>query len=622
MLTRLFKTQLIQLQLVPVFGYTELREHYMKMDEDIKNVILVGCGGMVDLESFLSNDDDDDPINRSVYILDTHRPWNLDNIFGSENIICFDDNTIDDELQNEKSAYQKLSQLLEEEDDEEEEDEEEKDEEEEDDEEEETEREEGDDNEEAISSSNDENSNSKTEDLGIEKDEGDQGEDESDPKLRKRSNKNDSGKTKKRKKMKGIIHQLEKTIQKYYTQGTTISNSLSVQIYSLVSLLGETDMDYLWLTIIGATSLDNTYPQVYNKLFPLLEDESKRLVTNTSAEMTKTPDTVKINIEQDYYLYLLRYSTLYNSFFYSNYVNAKLGLWNENGKRKLHKMFARMGISLIEAQKHWLYMNNDIKKELGNIFRNNLDIYGLQDIIRDAFIKIAGYRSSISAFEFVEGINALLEVGDSSGDVSSNANRDKTVDNDYLPIDEVLEKRSKQWISNFWESWDALDARDHMKLQNGINRAKLLQAIVFNTGVTILEKKLIKNLRIYRLCVLQDGPDLESYRNPLTLLRLGNWLLDCCAEGSDDRSLLPLVLAALDTTTDTYLCAGMAPKYPRGLALERTEPTLNNFSVAFQLVATEINAKVKIDNFESSILEIRRDDLSPFLEKLTLSGLL
>ena len=159
-------------------------------------------------------------------------------------------------------------------------------------------------------------------------------------------------------------------------------------------------------------------------------------------------------------------------------------------------------------------------------------------------------------------------------------------------------------------------------LSKGIKHAQFLQKAIFNTGVTILEKKMIKHLRIYRLCVLQDGPDLAIYQNPLTLLRLGNWLIECCSE-AEDKQLLPMVLACLDEETDTYLVAGMSPRYPRGLdTMKAKEPILNNFSMAFQQIAAQTGAKVKIDNFESSIIEIRKDDLSPFLEKLTLSGLL
>lgn len=84
-----------------------------------------------------------------------------------------------------------------------------------------------------------------------------------------------------------------------------------------------------------------------------------------------------------------------------------------------------------------------------------------------------------------------------------------------------------------------------------------------------------------------------------------------------------MVLASIDENTDTYLVAGLTPRYPRGLdTIHTRKPILNNFSMAFQQITAETDAKVRIDNFESSIIEIRREDLSPFLEKLTLSGLL
>ena len=379
------------------------------------------------------------------------------------------------------------------------------------------------------------------------------------------------------------------------------------------------------MNILGTTSLDIAYAQVYNRLYPLLQDEVKRL-TPSSRNSVKTPDTLTLNIQPDYYLFLLRHSSVYDSFYYSNYVNAKLSLWNENGKKRLHKMFARMGIPLSTAQETWLYMDHSIKRELGIIFDKNLDRYGLQDIIRDGFVITLGYRGSISASEFVEALTALLEVGNSTDKDSVKINNDNNDDTDGEEEEDnsaqKLTNLRKRWVSNFWLSWDALDDRKVELLNRGIQLAQDLQRAIFNTGVAILEKKLIKHLRIYRLCVLQDGPDLDLYRNPLTLLRLGNWLIECCAE-SEDKQLLPMVLASIDENTDTYLVAGLTPRYPRGLdTIHTKKPILNNFSMAFQQITAETDAKVRIDNFESSIIEIRREDLSPFLEKLTLSGLL
>ncbi|KTA98485.1 Cell division control protein 45 [Nakaseomyces glabratus] len=516
-LSLLFKKQLIQSQIVPVFGYSELKTHYDQIDDNVNTVMFIGFGGVVDLETFLEIDPEEyitenakwkkRVSKRYIYVWDAQRPWNLDNLFGSEIVQCFDD---------------------------------------------------------------------------------------------------------------GTIHKYESIIDDYYAQGVTVVNSLAAQVYSLLSSIGETTLQNLWLTILGTTSLDTAFTQIYNRLCPLLQDEVRRLSPKSTG--VKTPDTLTLNIQPDYYLFLLRHSSLYDSFYFSNYVNAKLSLWNESGKKRLHKMFARMGIPLTTAQESWLYMDHSIKRELGVIFDKNLDRYGLQDIVRDGFVRSFGYRGSISASEHLEALNALLEVGEAIHDdgISSKDEEDETLteqENKSL-------KLHKRWLSNFWLSWDALDDKKLDILKLGIQHAQILQRAIFNTGVTVLEKKMIKHLRIYRLCVLREGPDLDLYRNPLTLLRLGNWLMECCAE-SEDKQLLPMVLASLDEATDTYLVAGLAPRYPRGLdMLQNRKPILNNFSMAFQQITAQTGAKVKIDNFESSIIEIKKADLSPFLEKLTLSGLI
>ncbi|SJM84120.1 probable Cell division control protein 45 [Zygosaccharomyces bailii] len=590
MLTNIFKGQLVQSQLVPVFGYAELKEHYLKLDEDVTSVIFVGCGGGICLDEFLEihpeelivdteNSVQEPQFKRHIYVFDSHRPWNLDNLFGSEIVVCLDDGTVEESLEKQKEAYFKLMQL------------------------------------DATSDEQNESQEQSNEDEDTQEDEPNEEEDTNVSEeedvgglSNKRPNSDSDSAKKKRKQRKQLIDEYETILEDYYSQGTSVVNSTSLQVYSLITTIGESSLKYLWWTILGVSSLDTTYPQVYNQLYPLLLDEVKRL--SPSHHSAKTPDTLSLSIQPDYYLFLLRHSSLYDSFYYSNYVNAKLSLWNENGKKKLHKMFARMGIPLSTAQETWIYMDNSIKRELGMIFDRNLNRYGLQDIVRDGFVRTLGYRGAISASEFVEALTALLEVGTT---IIKDSNE---------TVEDISVNTQKKWVSNFWLSWDALDDGKVELLNRGIRHAQTLQKAVFGTGVAVLEKKLIKHLRIYRLCVLQEGPDLELYYNPLTLLRLGNWLSECCAE-SESKQLLPMVLASLNAATDTYLVAGLAPRYPRGMdVLQVRKPILNNFSMAFQQIAAQTDARIKIDNFESSIIEIRREDLSPFLEKLTLSGLI
>lgn len=585
-LCSVLKKELIQYQLIPVVGYSDLKTHYSKLDDDISNIILLGSGAMVDIESFFEIEAENHIIdqigegedlkvvtNRKIYVIDGHKPWNLDNLFGSHIVTCFDDGYVDRELKIEKEAYETLMKLQ---------------------------NEENEQKEEGSGSESEEDTDDDNEIEGLEDDDEEQ---LSSSQIKKRRMKIQ------RKSRKRQTSNNEKLLEEYYSAGTTISIPVSLQIYSLLSEIGETNLENLWLTIIGTISLDDQYPDVYKLAFEALKSEVARL-NSTANGNSKNADSSSLSIDTDYYLFLLRHWTLYDSFFYSNYVNAKLEIWKEEGRKSLHKMLAKMGISLQDSKQKWLYMDRNIKLNLNNTFKRTLGFYGLNDLIREGFVRTYGFRGSLSASECVESILALLEHDNLANENDENED-----------ISELILKREKIWINNFWSSWDALDNNMDL-IDKGIEYAKQFQKIIFNEGMAVFEKRSIKNLKIYRLVVLSDGPDINLFKNPLILTRLGNWILESCAEY--DNTLLPLVLAALDERTDTYLVLGLAPRYPRGkrsLELSQDNTLLNTFSIAFQEVASNSNAKVRIDSFESSMIEIRKEDLAPFLEKLTLSGL-
>lgn len=672
----LLRKELIQYQLIPVVGYSDLKGHYSKLDADVSNVILIGCGAMLDLETFFDinidelayefseeelrkqrglndtldvNDDlkitlhKNIAFRRKIYVIDGHRPWNLDNVFGSSVVVCLDDGFVDSNLVDQKSAYDVLVEQDEEESEDEDEDE-------------------------------DEESASLAEiDISLNDEEiSFNSQDSEDAISRKRKIQERRLKNlKKQRKLEKTIH--EETIQSYYNQGTTIMTATTTIVYALLASIGETSLENLWLAIIGTSSLDNQYPEIYDKLQPLLKDEVLRLnpsnnsISNNNIN-EKTADSTSLSIERDYHLFLLRHWTLYDSFFYSSHVNSKLNLWREDGRKKLHKLFAKMGVSLASAQQKWLYMDVRIKRQLPFIFNKYLPIYGLEGVVREGFIRTFGYTGQLSAMECVEALTALLESDKRllSGDRENtpiSGDEDDSQD-EQERIQDKIDRKEKAWINNFWSSWDALNmnpstvnssksinsnfkkSKGFELLLQGLEQAKVIQQVIFKTGMSLLERKLVKNLRLYRLCVLNDGsiPDLSIFNNPLMLAKLGSWLLENLSELfliNSSQSLKPLVVASLDMATDTYLVIGMAPKYPRGMdnttraklmqgqqddQEKNGAPTLttrlNTFSVAFQQLANTSGAKVRIDSFDSSVIEIRKDDLPPFLEKLTLSGLI
>lgn len=653
-LSIVLKKSLIQYQLIPVVGYADIKEHYLKLDPEVANVILIGCGAMIDIETFfeidvnefvgdssyneklqdyedLDRDNSKSSVNlrRKIYIIDGNRPWNLDNVFGSEMVVCFDDGYIDKNLSLERESYKMLVDASDHE------------------------------------SDQDASEESEPEVSEVEVDIVESDLDGEHSESRKRPHSADEAKLL-RKSRRKAMHKSEDTIETYYNQGTAISTAATAVIYALLATIGETSVENLWLAIIGVSSLDKLHPEVYDKILPLFREEVHRLNPSNSSSSEKSADSNTLSIDKDYHLFLLKHWTLYDSFFYLSLVNSKLNLWTEDGRKKLHKLFAKMGISLSVAQQKWLYMDIAVKRNLPVIFSKYLPLYGLEGVMRDGFVRTFGYLGQLSAMECVESLAALLESDD---DKSYNQNPES--ESDQNEIDAKIEKREKLWVSNFWSSWDALNMstqgtvsrivssstkplttfkklKGYDLLMHGLDTAKEIQQTIFKTGMSVLERKLVKNLRLYRLCVLNDGaiPDLGLFNNPLILAKLGNWLLENINEleflnfsskngESKVSALKPLVVASLDVASDTYLVIGLAPKYPRGLDasakakiaqsmnLDASLTTrLNTFSVAFQKVSATSGAKVRINSFDSSIIEIRRDDLLPFLEKLTLSGLL
>lgn len=363
---------------------------------------------------------------------------------------------------------------------------------------------------------------------------------------------------------------------------------------------------------MGTTSLKANYEHVYNDVFPLLKEEVNRLQSdpqvnensrilapsqndNSQIELSKNmgdrADNHSIQQDKEYSLFLLRHWNMYDAFFYSNYVNSKLQLYTNEGRKKLNTMFARMGISLVSASQNWHYLDIDLKKKINKIFSKNLSQLGLTDVIRDGFVRNYGFDGAISAGDYAEAVTALLEFdGDlysiakfKEGRISNNQTtppededtNDKTnkigINGKAGSLNKLITEREEQFIGNFWKAYDSLGSIS--LIETGIRIAQLQQKFIFEKGFEIFHKRMVKNLRIFRLVVLKNsftsnntvtdltinnfapsrhstligtsdngasnslnekdtvdfhtlGSSQKLFQNPLILTKLGNWILE------------------------------------------------------------------------------------------------
>ncbi|KAG5368538.1 Cell division control protein 45 [Yarrowia sp. C11] len=618
MFSDLLRAQLIPHKTVPVTGYEEMIRKYRALDPEILNVFFIGFGATQDVGELLRGDDEEMELKK-IYIVDGNRPWHLDNIL-DRNIVCFDDGRSDLEQRGEllvaynwlnDMSAEELDALSDLEDEDEDEDE---------------------DDDEIVTRKNGHHSNSLDD-----SDNDSDGGDLVDTLLpSKRSNSEDLPDAKKlhsqllsAKKQKDDF---EDKIRSYYQQGTSQSSPASCMLYTLMSLIGETSITRLWLAVVGASSLDSQYPQVFQDSFPMLADEVNRVGNeeaaaqlaqnaNSEAPVSEKELVTSLRLETDYSLFVLRHWNIYDSMFHTDYIWAKMKLWTEKGRQNFQKMLAIMGVSLTEAREGWIHLKVSVKQGLNKRIEKAAKVADLEDLLRPGVVRKFGYKGSLTAGDCVDAAGVILQLGMDKSPAGLDHIKEGillTADQDYH--DES--QRDQFWVANFWSAWDSLEEVDTLLL--GISKAKLLQQAVARTTTALIEKGQIRPVSDYLVAVVKEGPDLALFRNPLALCRLGIWIAQTKAEAHKKKYSPPLVLASLDKSTGNYMVLGMNPRQSRDYHFVVADDeeddgrfVFNQFTQRFAKAAEDVHTRYKMDMFEMAVIEVDKHDLTRFLERLT-----
>ncbi|PPJ49934.1 hypothetical protein CBER1_04672 [Cercospora berteroae] len=823
-LVSLFKRDFIPHKIQPVSGYADLQKFGQDLvlpltrqrGGDGGTVVCLGLGGAVALEELLGLDgrtDNDEILEAGmqnhgveVWVVDSHRPWNLENVFGVSSaapevdgvavqrpgvqqgrvgpsykpgmggVIVFDDGDLEELLQAEKEAYfalREMPEITEDDialvaDDEGDDDEEQQD-------------EEGDS---SAGQKRKRGSDSEDEDDYLSDTEGEDGR----PRRRRRSNSSTSipipsspggnplsgqldiastpqnmlsspPKSKEpseRQKMKQLLRLRRKhegTLDRYYDVGTSGAEPVSSIMYSLASDLGREENELLWLAIVGISAMllspSGAGPRI-NYMRVVLQDEVRRLnpipeselLKSQSAEATipttaRSPTDNGIRLSPEPRFLLIRHWSLYDAMRHSPYLATRLHLWSDQGMKRLHKLLAKMGISLAEAGQGYLHMNTDVKQTLRKRILRWAAQYNLEGLVPGdnglrgmenwGFVRSWGWAGTLSAEDVAIVVGAILEVGTDhsifpdlkfdtrpSTDFNYNArmrnlptpphSSDDGMDSSFHDNSDVPDYVSQR----FYRAYDALEPRVGLKtLQKSIPAAQDLYRAILRVGSYLISKKVLRHLRSFRIGVVREGSDLHVFTHPGALVRLASWVAEAVAvleaeagkkarKGKDEA----LVLGALDESRSVYVVVGIGGgpgwngsgkkirskaeikereekkkrkeaeriakraeaarkrEERRHLRRERnaangldsddeedseSEPETededsdsdadsddedvsagrkkagptNRFGQAFQEVVEQTGARVRIDSFEHSVVEVKKEDFSGFLEALS-----
>lgn len=509
----------------------------------------------------------------------------------------------------------------------------------------------------------------------------------------------------------------ETILRSYHSSGTSYSEPISSLMYSLASELGREDNDLLWLAIIGVTSCDlygrtstgislTDHDAVASsvgwtgsrgsRIRQLLRDETRRLnppeLNDIGYEVPRggagdaipihgrSPTDTSIRLSPEPRFLLIRHWSLYESMLHSPYLGAKLHIWSDAGRRRLHKLLAKMGVSLSQCRQSYTHMDMELKQQMRTQLLKFGPMYGLDALVPPAstrdkegwgFVRSWGWKACLSSADVAIILGATLEIGQTIASVTG-------VDPTTTQADDAL--------TRFYAAYDALSSP--ARLLAGVPLAQSLHRAILRTGTTLLQKRQIRHLRAFRMALVKEGPDVSLFRAPGALTKLALWVGEAVAETQGDKGkAMPLVLGCLDEARGVYVVVGIGGGRAVGDAEEtkrrkekreaqakrkaerqkvrieklearrrarevaglddeddETEEEAsssedesdvddnneskddggrrNRFGPAFQEVVEETAARVRLDSFEHCVVEVRKEDLSGFLESLSMKVVL
>ena len=291
----------------------------------------------------------------------------------------------------------------------------------------------------------------------------------------------------------------------YYTLGASYSEPISSILYSMAEDLGREDNDLLWHAIVGVSSLElygrsmtgvgistsldaggsaGWGGQRGEQLRQVLRDEVRRLnppdPKETNGETLRgepsgviptngrSPTDTSIRLSPEPRFLLIRHWSLYDSMLHSPYLSARLHIWTDVGRKRLHKLLAKMGVSLSQCKQSYTHMDMDLKRSLRQRLLTYAPMYGLDGLVPPGpeagrgkegwgFVRSWGWKACLSAIDVGVIIGSILEVGKSgahTGETTQSWDRENIK---VEPVDEDGKMEGEEWVKRFWEAYDALE---------------------------------------------------------------------------------------------------------------------------------------------------------------------
>lgn len=279
-LQALFKYDHMLYTVVPIMGITGLRRAYTEHQGDVKYVLLVNCGGCVDIVELLQPAED-----VTFFICDSHRPLDVCNIYSDRQVCILGDPALEENIPGFETIFYD------------------------------SDGEDGEDDDDDNNDNQGEDADDADSGAGDDSDEGDggqrAGEQKRAPKLTRMQRHEQRVM---RQRARRQWEQERDRIMFDYTQFSYYSRSTALLIFELAWKLSKDNMDLLWWAIVGITEqllLGKIESSAYTLELEHIQSHVSRLTNKTNDQNTMS--AAKINFENDLHLVLYRHWTVTES---------------------------------------------------------------------------------------------------------------------------------------------------------------------------------------------------------------------------------------------------------------------------------------------------------------------
>ncbi|XP_025193122.1 cell division control protein 45 homolog [Melanaphis sacchari] len=511
--------------LVPVKTITELKKAFEEQKVDVKYVVLINCGGTLDIIEILEPEED-----ITFFVVDSHRPTDICNIYSSSQVRILTPPDDEEKIPDFEDIFNE-----------------------------------------------NESSGEDVDSDELDEEEADIANIDSVEEQQNKRRKLDQSTLIKRRERRRWEENRKKLLFDY-TQFSYYGRSAAMLMFDLAWKLHRESVDLLWWGIVGVTEqyiLGKTERMRYLKEVELIAGHIGRICDSTvinddedsmsQSSMLKPSNTsthLRIESEKDLLLALYRHWTIECSLRYSMFTAVSLKLWTIKGEKRLKQILAEMGLPLSESRQMYHSMDLGLRKQFYGMMEKISNTHNLLQMTYPSFMLHQGFKTRYQCADYVYSMVATLE---------TNSRENSPTQCFYNTMDS-LSRSKKDFLDQGIEKAKWILSNMFRHVQAALDMRQVILAGPF-----------------YYLIVQEGTLHSQHYSNPHCLIMLASFALRAQVASSRKikATRLPLIASAtLDSDQDTCLIVGIPPiteSMPRSFFGKAFEQVSNKTNIEVSL---------------------------------------